>query len=121
MGRGNTPIEELHTATALVRHTYRPKSAIYENEVDPSKPLDPASLQVLVAIFRSPGTTTTALADELAFNHSSVSNAVKRLKNAEMVESKDSKSDKRSSHLLISVRGKARIKMILAHIPADGS
>lgn len=106
-------LSELQKSTILVRRTFGPDSPLLRNEAEPEKPFDPAAIQILVAVaLAGDGITVTALAETLGFNHSSVSNAVRKLKQAKLVRARPLPDDKRSSYLFITANGEARAKLV---------
>lgn len=92
-------LAKLHESTVLVRNTYGSRG--FDD-------LDPAAAQVLVALALRPGLTVTDLADELTFNHSSVSNALRDLGALKFVTKAKSKEDNRRTHYSLTQAGERR-------------
>ncbi|MGH2959220.1 MAG: MarR family transcriptional regulator [Solirubrobacterales bacterium] len=94
---------KLHESTVLVRGTYGSRG--FDD-------LDPAAAQVLVALALQPGLTVTELAEELTFNHSSVSNALRDLSGFKFVSKSKSDEDSRRSHYALSRAGERRAEKL---------
>jgi DNA-binding MarR family transcriptional regulator len=82
----------------------------------PSPPLTPGLFGVLVLIDRNPNSTQQRLCDAIGIDKSTLTATLNRLSDRGLIRRVRSTVDRRQNALVLSAKGKARLRWMLKHV-----